>query len=132
MFKKLLLSLIIAVPVVAQAEWIKITESDEREYYLNANNIVDKGATIEYWVKSVIHTDSTKDGQGVGDHSMYRWSAKCNASEQGLLSYANYRGSKVIDSDSRSYASYRGVIPETIGETLFLIACNYIELYRNE
>jgi hypothetical protein len=81
MFKKLLLSLIIAVPVVAQADWVEWEKDEEFTTYLDPKRNVKTYETLEQaevWLKMVVHTDLSKDGLGIGDH---RWAVsklKCN------------------------------------------------------
>lgn len=123
MFKILFVCLLAYVPVVAQAEWSPIAGSNERTFYIDKNNVIDKGSTLEFWVKSVIHTDLTKDGQSVGDYSMAKWSVNCDSEEMGVRSYANYGGSKLIFSDHTPYPNYKAIIPESIAQTISVAVC---------
>ncbi len=57
MFKKLLLSLIIAVPVVAQADWVEWNKDDEFTTYIDPDRIVKTYETLqqaEVWLKMVV------------------------------------------------------------------------------
>ena len=133
MFKKLLLSLIVVVPVIAQAEWVEITRTNEKKYYLNNTYIKDNSDIVQYWVKSIIYNDLTKDGQSVGDHSMHNFLGKCNSRETALFAFTDYyNDGRVLKSDSTSYASYSVAVPESLGESLLLAACAVVEVRRNQ
>ena len=133
MFKKLLLSLIVVVPVIAQAEWVEITRTNEKKYYLNNTYIKDNSDIVQYWVKSIIYNDLTKDGQSVGDYSMQNFSGKCNSRETAFFAFTDYyNDGRVLRSDSRSYASYSVAVPESVGEFLLLAACAVVEVRRNQ
>ena len=128
MFKKLLLSLIVVVPVIAQAEWVEVTHTNERKFYLNGTYIKDNSDTVQYWVKSIIYNDLTKDGQSVGDFSMYNLSGKCNSRETALFAVTDYyNDGRAFRSDSIPYASYSVAVPASVGESLLLMACAVVK-----
>lgn len=59
MFKKLLLGLIIAVPVIAQADWMEWSKDDEFVTYIDPDRTVKTYETLEQaevWLKMVVHT----------------------------------------------------------------------------
>ncbi|RSB48848.1 hypothetical protein EGK59_17210 [Acinetobacter soli] len=71
MFKKLLLSLLIAVPVIAQAEWEEYSIDGERSYHVDLNRVKivnEQAQIVSYWTKSVYYKDLTKDTMSVGDY----------------------------------------------------------------
>lgn len=68
MFKKLLLSLLVTVPVVAQAEWIVLDKGEEFTIYVDPDRTVATVKSLrhaEAWFKAVVHNDLTKDGMGI-------------------------------------------------------------------
>lgn len=134
MFKKLLLILCIFVPVVAQAEWIKVYKTSEYYMYLSNDHIIETNENLKYvdfWVKSIIHTDLTKDGLSVGDHTMNKWSGKCKTKEMGLVAINTYKNNKILDSHVSNYPSFEPAIPDTAGEVLLEIACQVVEDRHN-
>ena len=88
---------------------------------------------MQYWVKSIVYNDLTKDGQSVGDYSMQNFSGKCNSRETAFFAFTDYyNDGRVLRSDSRSYASYSVAVPESVGEFLLLAACAVVEVRRNQ
>jgi hypothetical protein len=134
MFKKLLLSLIIAIPVVAQADWIKVADGSEYTYSLDPNRIVSTSDSLKYaeaWVKMVIDNDLTKDGLSVGDYKLAKYKFKCDTTELGLVGIYLYKKSgQLFDSYKPSYVAYEPAIPDTHGERLLEVVCDY--LYNNQ
>lgn len=130
MFKKLLLSLLIAVPLVAQAEWIELDETDESLLLVNLDRTIATYPSLQYaetWVKEAIHTDKRKDGLGVGDFRMVKMSFKCNSNEYGLAALYHYKKTgKVIYSQELPYVTYKSVPPDSNGESLLYQVCNYV------
>ncbi|WP_180108645.1 surface-adhesin E family protein [Acinetobacter sp. YH12147] len=126
MFKKLLLSLIIAIPVVAQADWMEWNKDDEFTIYLDPKRTVKTYETLEQaevWLKMVVHTDLSKDGLSVGDHRLVKYGVKCKTNELGLLAYYAYKKTKLIDSYIPRSTQYEPVIPDSKGESILNIVC---------
>ena len=126
MLKKLLLSLIIAVPVVAQADWMEWNKDDEFTTYIDPDRIVKTYETLqqaEVWLKMVVHTDLSKDGLSVGDHRLVKYGVKCKTNELGLLAYYAYKKTKLIDSYIPRSTQYEPVIPDSKGESILNIVC---------
>lgn len=129
MFKKLLLSLIIAVPVVAQADWIEWEKDEEFTTYLDPKRTVKTYETLEQaevWLKMVVHTDLSKDGLGIGDHRLIKYGVKCKTNELGLLAYYAYKKTKLIDSYIPRSTQYEPVIPDSKGESILNIVCHVL------
>lgn len=127
MFKKLLLSLIIAVPVVAQADWMEWNKDDEFIIYIDPDRTVKTYETLEQaevWLKMVVHTDLSKDGLGVGDHRLIKYGVKCKTNELGLLAYYAYKKTKLIDSYIPRSTQYEPVIPDSKGESILYAVCS--------
>lgn len=126
MFKKLLLSLIVTVPVVAQAEWMYLGKDEEFTEYLEINRTVSTNDTLQYadtWLKLVVHTDLTKDGLAVGDYNLFKAQIKCKTLESALVAAYIYKKNKVIDSQVISYPEYTPIIPGSFGEDIAKIVC---------
>lgn len=126
MFKKLLLSLIVAVPVVAQAEWIRLGEDEEFTKYYEINRTVSTNDSLQYadtWLKLVVHTDLTKDGLAVGDYNLFKAQIKCKTLESALGAAYVYKKNKLIDSHVVSYPKYTPIIPGSFGEDIAEVVC---------
>ncbi|MDV4317052.1 surface-adhesin E family protein [Acinetobacter indicus] len=126
MFGKLLLSLIIAIPVVAQADWMEWNKDDEFTTYIDPKRTVKTYETLEQaevWLKMVVHTDLSKDGLSVGDHRLVKYGVKCKTNELGLLAYYAYKKTKLIDSYIPRSTQYEPVIPDSKGESILNIVC---------
>lgn len=136
MFKKILLSLIFAVPIVAQADWIKLSDGSEYTYLMDPDRIVSTSQSLKYaeaWLKLVIHTDLTKDGLSIGDYKLAKYKFKCNSSELGLVAHYSYKKSgQLVDSYKPSYAPYEPAIPDTHGEYLLEVVCSYLYDEKSE
>ncbi len=129
MFKKLLLSLLVTVPVVAQAEWLEFNKSEEFITYIDPDRIVATVESLQYgeaWLKMVIHTDLTKDGLGIGDYKLVKYKFKCSSNETSLAAVYAYKKGKVIDSYIASYDKYEPVIPESNGESMAFVVCRVL------
>lgn len=130
MFKKLLLSLLVAVPVIAQAEWLELSNDKEYKSYIDPDRTVSTSSSLqqaETWIKMIIHTDLSKDGLSVGDHKMAKYKVKCNSNEIGLAAvYAYKKTGQMINSYVPSYVNYEPVIPESKGEFMAYVVCNYL------
>lgn len=127
MFKKLLLGLIIAVPVVAQADWMEWGKDDEFITYLDPDRTVKTYETLEQaevWLKMVVHTDLSKDGLSIGDHRLLKYGVKCKTNELGLLAYYAYKKTKLIDSQIFRSPQYEPVIPDSKGENILYAVCD--------
>ncbi|QOW51636.1 MULTISPECIES: surface-adhesin E family protein [unclassified Acinetobacter] len=128
MFKKLLLSLLVAVPVIAQAEWLELLTDNEYTSYIDPERTVSTSPSLqqaETWIKMVIHTDLSKDGLSVGDHKMVKFKFKCNSNEMGLAAMYFYKKTgQMIDSYVPSYVDYEAVIPESKGEMVTYVVCD--------
>ncbi|HGI7032727.1 TPA: surface-adhesin E family protein [Klebsiella aerogenes] len=126
MFKKLLLSLIVSVPVVAQADWIEWSSDDEYTTYLDPARTVKTYESLEQaevWIKMVVHTDLSKDGLSVGDHRLAKYGVKCKTNELGFLAYYSYKKTKLIDSYVFRSPQYEPVIPDSKGENILNLVC---------
>lgn len=127
MFKKLLLSLISVVPVVAQAEWIEMATSEEYTSYIDPKRIVATTKSLKYaetWIKMVIHTDLTKDGLSIGDYKLVKYKLKCDSREFGLAAIYDYKKTgQLNNSYIPNYIQYESVIPESRGELMSTVVC---------
>ncbi|WP_180107375.1 MULTISPECIES: surface-adhesin E family protein [unclassified Acinetobacter] len=126
MLKKLLLSLLVAVPVVAQADWMEWGKDDEFVTYIDPDRTVKTYETLEQaevWLKMVVHTDLSKDGLSVGDHRLVKYGVKCRTNELGLLAYYAYKKTKLIDSYVFRSPQYEPVIPDSKGERILYVVC---------
>lgn len=129
MFKKLLLSLLVTVPVVAQAEWLELSKSEEFIYYIDPDRTVATVDSLKYgetWLKMVVHTDLTKDGLGIGDHKLVKYKVKCNSNEISYAGLYAYKKGKLIDSYIPRYDEYDPVVPESRGELIAFVVCRYL------
>ena len=128
-----LLSLIIAVPVVAQADWVEWNKDDEFTTYIDPKRTVKTYETLEQaevWLKMVVHTDLSKDGLSVGDHRLVKYGVKCRTNELGFLAYYAYKKTKLIDSYVFRSPQYEPVIPDSKGEEILYVVCT--ALYGEE
>ena len=126
MLKKLLLSLLVAVPVVAQADWMEWGKDDEFVTYIDPDRTVKTYETLEQaevWLKMVVHTDLSKDGLSVGDHRLVKYGVKCRTNELGFLAYYAYKKTKLIDSYVFRSPQYEPVIPDSKGEEILYVVC---------
>lgn len=134
MFKKILFSLTFCLPVVAQAEWTQLSSSDEYVTYIDPVRTKATQQSLKYaetWVKMVIHTDLTKDGLSVEDYKLAKYKIKCESNEIGLAAYYEYKKSgKLNYSEVPSYITYEPAIPESRGENMAVVVCQY--LYGDE
>lgn len=108
------------------ASWIEYDKDKENTYYSDPERWVIKNESqqiIEVWVKSVIHTDLTKDGLAVGDHMLFRFSINCLDNSNALLSVISYKGGSILDSFHEKYPSYTPNLPDSRGEFLANVAC---------
>lgn len=129
MFKKLLISLLFIVPIGAKAEWVQVMEDSEFLTYLDGERMKATNESLGYaeaWVKQVVHTDLSKDGLGVDDYRLFKYSFKCNSNQFALVEVHAYKGSKNIDSHRNSSLDYESLIPDTNGEDLFNIVCHIV------
>ena len=130
MFKKLLVGLLITIPMVAQADWVELTTNDEYTSYIDPERTISTSSSLKYaesWIKMVIHTDLTKDGLSVGDHKLVKYKFRCNSNELGLASIYFYKQTgQMISSYIPPYVKYESVIPESRGELMSDVVCNYL------
>ena len=129
MFKKLLLSLLVTVPVVAQAEWIVLDKGEEFTIYVDPDRTVATVKSLKHaeaWFKAVVHNDLTKDGMGIGDFRLMKYKFKCDTNELSLDASYDYRTGKQIDSYVARYNVYSSAIPETKGELMAFVVCGYL------
>lgn len=129
MFKKLLLSVIIAAPVIAHADWIKIDKDEEYTYYIDPERSRITNESLQYaetWIKSVIHTDLTKDGLSVGDHSMTKFNIRCTNKELALVASYRYKNGRVLNNYTPSYPTYKAAIPDSRGEFFVELVCDIL------
>lgn len=132
MFKKLLLSLLITVPAIAQAEWMYWGKDDEYSTYIDPERTVKTYESLqqaEVWLKMVVHTDLSKDGLSVGDHKLLKYGVKCRTNELGFLAYYAYKKTKLIDSYVFRTPNYEPAIPDSKGENILKYVCT--ALYDN-
>lgn len=127
MFKKLLLSFFVAVPVIAQAEWVEIDKDDEYAYFIDPTRSRVTNSSLQYaetWIKQVIHTDLSKDGLSVGDHRLVKYEFRCRTREYTNPAVYSYKKSSVVDSYTPSYTTFKSVIPDSRGEFFLDQVCN--------
>lgn len=127
MFKKLLLSLFLAVPVIAQAEWEEYSADDERNYHVDLNRVkvVDEQAQIvTYWTKSVYYKDLTRDTMGVGDYYLTFYYGNCAASTIAKTVLAIYNKNGDLRDTYNLPKNFEAVLPDSRGEVLLNAICH--------
>lgn len=126
---KILITVILlsTTSIASAASWNRVSESDERTFYLNTDSLKRNGNIVSAWTRSVIHTDLTKDGMSVGDYTQLRYIFNCKENTVTSDFYIEYKASgKVINSESIQFPKYAPIIPDSIGEAVFETVCNAI------
>ena len=126
MFKKLLLSLIIAVPVVAEADWEFYSEDDQRNYYFDWERVklIDSGSKIiSYWTKSVYYADLVKDTIAVNDYYLTYYLGNCAEDTLAIKSLALYDKKGNLRQQNTLPTEFNPVLPDSRGEFLLNKLC---------
>jgi hypothetical protein len=140
MLKKLALltTTLISFNQAHATEWLEITQSDEKKYYISPEhtNPISRAGTqateLEMWVKSVIYNDLTKDGMTINDYQMLLYKIDCRNREFGIKQGVNYNAKgKMLDSNSTNTVTMNRAIPETIGASIVSSGCTILDILNN-
>lgn len=130
MFKKLLLSSLLVIPIFTHADWLYFSEDDEYTAYIDPERITSSSKSVKYadfWIKMVIHTDITKDGLSVGDHKLVKYKMKCDSNEYAVAAVYHYKKSGTVNnSEVSTYPIFRLVIPDSRAEQMAKFVCGYL------
>lgn len=130
MFKKILLAIpLITISLPTFADWVDFDKDSEKTYYSDPGRWVVKDRNnqiVEVWIKSVIHTDLTKDGYGVGDHQLVQLSINCQDQTNAIISFYAYRKGAVNEKYNEKYLKYESLIPDSRGELVASVACELL------
>jgi hypothetical protein len=110
--------------ITSAANWVYVTKSDTKVFFLDATSMTHEGGISKAWVKDVIYNDTVKDGRTVGDSAISYRFYNCAEKTVGYKSGVIYIGNKVSESETASYVQYRPIIPESLEEALYEAACN--------
>lgn len=125
--KKILLAIsLLTITVSTFADWVDFDKDSEKTYYSDPARWIVKDrnnqiATV--WIKSVIHTDLTKDGYGVGDHQLVQFSINCQEQTNAMVSVFAYKKGSLDNSYTEKYLKYEPLIPDSRGELVASVAC---------
>ena len=97
------------------ADWIYISKNDDVKAYIDKSSIQHKKSA---WIK-YDHKNKSKV-----DYSLVNMYVNCSNNQIGIKSYVGYKRRKAVDSQEVEYPQYLTVIPESIGEIIFIITCN--------
>lgn len=127
MFKNLLLSLLVALPVAAQADWFKYLSTNEYDLLIDPARVTVSNENLKHaeaWVKQVVHTDLTKDTLAVGDYRLVKYHFKCQSNEMAVSAYYVYKSNgSLLVSDVIHYLTYSPAVPDSNGEFLKDLVC---------
>ena len=145
MFKKLLLSSLLVIPIFTHADWLyfsedgeyttyidpeRITSSSKSAYFTDLESITSSSKSVKYadfWIKMVIHTDITKDGLSVGDQKIVKYKMKCDSNEYAVAAVYHYKKSGMVNnSEVSTYPIFRLVIPDSRAEQMAKFVCGYL------
>lgn len=127
MFKKLLLSLLIAIPVIAQAEWEEYSIDGERSYHVDLNRVKivnEQAQIVSYWTKSVYYKDLTKDTMSVGDYYLTFYYGNCSDRTIAKTIFAIYNKNGDLRNTYNFPKNYEAVLPDSRGEVLLNTICH--------
>lgn len=128
MFKNLLLSLFVTVPLITHAEWEEYSADSERKYHVDLNRVktVDEQAKIvSYWTKSVYYKDLTKDTIGVGDYYLTLYFGNCSNNTIAKTLFALYKKNGDLRETYTFPQKFETVLPDSRGEVLLNAICYY-------
>lgn len=126
MFKKILLSLLITVPILAQADWEYYSEDDERNFYFDWKRVrlIDSNSKIiSYWTRSVYHADLFKDTIAVNDYYLTYYLGNCAEGTLAIKSMALYDKNGNLRQQQSVPTTYNPVLPDSRGELLLNKFC---------
>ena len=109
----------------AHAEWLPVARSDDgRVYSMDADRIRTVAGRVEVWVQ----VDYSRDRSVRYRRGLELWSFNCASQSMKVVSITNYDAyGHVVNSRSEpAYSSdvgFEPVVPDTIGETAFSVAC---------
>ena len=126
--KKVLVLLLLMVSTSVFAEWTRVTESADGDitYYADFGTIKKKGNKVKMWdlldYKTVQRTSYSIYLSQVSRNEYY-----CEEETKRMLDFywysGNMRQGEMVSSQSNIKDEGTSILPESIGETLFKIAC---------
>ncbi|MDY6531518.1 surface-adhesin E family protein [Acinetobacter faecalis] len=126
MFKKILLSLLITVPTITQAEWILIDKDEEYSYYIDParTNVINNSQNIaETWIKSITHSHQMKNSASAVDYRLSKFRIKCKTTELLPIASYSYKNNKVVGTYKENTLHFTEVVPESRGEVFVSLVC---------
>jgi hypothetical protein len=109
---------VLAAGTVGGSPWILAATSHEQNFYYNRNWICDQ-VVIKVWVKAV-----SPDADNSAPSSMSLYELKCKANQIRVTQNVEYdKDGKVQTSDVDYRAKWKGVVPESVGESILNTVC---------
>ncbi|HSD35919.1 MAG TPA: surface-adhesin E family protein [Rhodocyclaceae bacterium] len=113
------------------ANWALVDSNSESKIFLDTESVRRNGSKVKVWIKwshsapvAAKNTYPEKQYQSSKSLDIYDCSDRSSASIQFIL-YADADGGEVVKSDSipERLASFREVVPDSIGEAILEAAC---------
>lgn len=130
--KNLLLLLFLPSIFFAQSDWEYVGESSSKDlFYFKDVEKKSYSDKITFWVKiqKPVTIVKTKKGsiKKAGNYIISKWEADCKEETIETKIYAVYNTNGSVKETSTGPFSPEPVLPDSIGESVFLTACNRLE-----
>ena len=120
--KKLLCVCAVLTTNVASAGWVKMSENDDADVYIDATTIVKNGNLRQVWQ---LHDEIRRARDGTKS-SRILWEYDCKGERVRMISATGHAGSMAAGKKLYNVykaSDWRDIAPETMGENGFKVVC---------
>lgn len=130
MNKTILMLLLAAMSNAAMAEWVRIGSDDVSDHYVDPSTIRKNGKAVKMWGMTD-YKEPRVENFGTINSTKSQWEHDCTEERNRLLFitvYSGHMGSGKRNSSASGPSNWEPIIPGTVGETSWGVACGNIKL----